>query len=190
MKMGDFTEKDLIRKGYVKQKDGSWKKDKWMTPLETHRHIKKYGQSANKNWSEPAATHTKPSTNQKNTPTQSCIEIPGIVAGLNGSNGLMRQHWSKRKKQKEYYQMIINDHIKQGKARKHTGPVEVQYIGYKSRFMDWDNYASSFKDVGDSLVKTGIIEEDNPKIVKTFIPKQIKCKRNEQRVVIIIKDHE
>ena len=121
-------------------------------------------------------------------PQHSVLVIDGLIAGLNGSKGLMRSHWSNTKKQKELYQTIILQHLKEGKVRNHIGEVTVEYIGYKNRFMDWDNFCSSFKHIGDALVKMKIIADDSPRIVTQFIPNQIKVKQIEQKVVIIIKD--
>ena len=36
------------------------------------------------------------------------------------------------------------------------------------------------KHLGDSLVNCGIIKDDNPKIIKEFIPIQIKVKKKEE----------
>ncbi len=123
-----------------------------------------------------------------NITNTSIITIQGIVQGLNGSTGLMNNHWTNRKKIKQLYCTVIEDHLKAGAAKKHEGKVSIQYIGYKSCFMDWDNYCASFKFLGDGLVKCQVIKDDNPKIVVQFLPDQIKCKRIDQKVVIIIKD--
>ena len=123
-----------------------------------------------------------------NLPNDSVLTIDGLIAGLNGSKGLMRSHWSNTKKQKEIFQSIIAGHLKDNKMRKHIGEVSIEYIGYKTRFMDWDNFCASFKHIGDSLVKMGIIVDDSPKIVTQFIPSQIKVPQIGQKVVVIIKD--
>lgn len=123
-----------------------------------------------------------------NISNTSIIKIQGIVQGLNGSSGLMNNHWTNRKKIKQLYCTVIQDHLKSGAAKKHEGKVTIEYIGYKSAFMDWDNYCASFKFLGDGLVRCGVIKDDSPKIVTQFLPDQVKCKRSEQRVVIIIKD--
>lgn len=123
-----------------------------------------------------------------NKPLESYLTIDGIVAGLNGNKGLMRAHWSSTKRIKDLYRQIIREHFRTNKVRKHEGPVKVTYIGYKSSLMDWDNFCASFKHLGDSLVKEKVIVEDNPKVVQVFIPKQIKCKRAEQKVIVIIED--
>lgn len=115
---------------------------------------------------------------------ETVIIIEGLIAGLNGSDGLMQEHYSKGIKKKKKYQAIIRSQTR----NRHLGQVSITYIGYKSVLMDWDNFAASFKYIGDSLVKTKVIVDDNPKIVRPFIVQQIKCKRKDQRVEIIIKD--
>jgi hypothetical protein len=55
--------------------------------------------------------------------------------------------------------------------------------------MDWDNFAASFKHIGDSLVAAGVIVDDKPAIVTEFLPNQIKIsKRDQQRIEVIIED--
>ncbi len=116
--------------------------------------------------------------------TPSLFVVKGIVHGLNGSNGLLRSHWTKRKKVKEALTAIISCQVKGS----HQGKVRVTYTGYKVSFMDWDNFCSSFKQIGDALVALKVIKDDNPSVIIEFIPKQIKSKRNEQRVEIFIED--
>ena len=115
---------------------------------------------------------------------ETVIIIEGLIAGLNGADGLMREHFRQGIKKKEKYQRLIRSQTK----NRHLGQVSITYIGYKSVLMDWDNFAASFKYLGDSLVKTKVIVDDNPKIVRPFIVQQIKCKRKDQRVEIIIRD--
>lgn len=119
---------------------------------------------------------------------KSTLTIDGIIAGLNGDEGLMRAHWTKIKKIKSLYAEIIRLHLLNGRIRNHEGKVKITYIGYKSRLMDWDNFCSSFKHIGDSLVKAQIITDDKPSVIISFIPQQIKCKRVEQKAVVIIED--
>jgi hypothetical protein len=56
--------------------------------------------------------------------------------------------------------------------------------------MDWDNFSASFKHIGDALVDLGVIVDDKPSIVTQFLPQQIKSKRVDQRVEVIIEDVE
>ena len=112
------------------------------------------------------------------------ISIEGIIPGLNGSDGLIREHWAAAKKRKTKYLYLIRSQTK----NRHKGAVRIQYIGYKSILMDWDNFTASFKHIGDSLVNANVIVDDKPSIVVEFLPKQIKCKRKEQKIVVIIED--
>lgn len=104
------------------------------------------------------------------------ITIPYCLPGLNGSDGLMRAHWSETKKAKDKLVNIISAQAKNA----HLGHVTIEYKRYAHRLMDWDNHCSSFKHVGDSLKKCGIIIDDNPKIVVNFIPKQEQIKMTEK----------
>ena len=113
------------------------------------------------------------------------IEIKGVIPGLNGNDGLIREHWGAAKKRKTKYQLLIRSQTK----NRHTGAVRIQYIGYKSILMDWDNFAASFKHIGDSLVNAKVIVDDKPGIIVQFLPDQIKCKRKDQKIVVIIDDY-
>ena len=114
------------------------------------------------------------------------LTIKGLIPGLNGQHGLIREHWAAGIQRKNLYKVLL----KAQKPKKHKGKVIIRYIGYKTIFMDWDNFGASFKHIGDALVDLGIIVDDKPAIVTQFIPEQIKSKRVDQRVVIIIEDVE
>lgn len=116
---------------------------------------------------------------------ETIIQIDGVVDGLNGKNGLIRQHFHQAKITREKYLFIIMSQTR----NRHKGKVVVEYIGYKIRLMDWDNFSASFKHIGDALVKANVLTDDNPKIIVQFLPEQIKVsKRIEQKVIIKIKD--
>ena len=112
------------------------------------------------------------------------ILIKGIVHGMNGKHGLIREHFRTAKRKKELYKVLIRSQT----TNQHKGKVKIRYIGYKSILMDWDNFAASFKHLGDALVSCKVIIDDKPAIVQEFIPEQIKSTRKEQKVVIIIED--
>ena len=114
------------------------------------------------------------------------LTIEGIVHGMNGKHGLIREHFHAAKKKKEQYKALF---LSQTQNR-HVGRVKITFVGYKAYLMDWDNFAASFKHLGDALVQAGIIKDDNPKIIVEFCPVQIKCKKIEQKVKIIIEDYE
>ena len=113
------------------------------------------------------------------------VIIKGIIPGLNGKQGLIREHFRAAKKRRDLYKVLIRSQT----TNRHKGKVIIRYIGYKSILMDWDNFAASFKHIGDALVSNKVIKDDKPAIVVQFLPEQIKSKRIEQKVVIIIEDY-
>lgn len=110
------------------------------------------------------------------------ITLIGVIRGLNGSGGLMQQHWSKARKEKERFV----ERIKALNPPKFTGQVRITYTRYCNRYMDWDNMVSTGKFPFDALVKCGVLVDDSPKYVVVLIPKQIISKNKDQRSVILI----
>lgn len=121
----------------------------------------------------------------ENGVTYTNIVLSGLTAGMNGDKGLMRQHWAKRGKIRDLYISRLNALD----IMKFQGTVKVTYTRYCSRLMDWDNACASFKILGDCLVHARILQDDSPKIIKEFIPKQIQCKVNEESVEILIEKY-
>lgn len=113
------------------------------------------------------------------------IKIYEKIPGLNGSDGLIREHFHLAKKRKTRYAYTM---ISQTRNR-HKGPVKITYTRYGIKLMDWDNMCASFKHLGDALVLSGIITDDNASLVKKFYPHQVKIRhRKDQKVVIEIED--
>lgn len=111
------------------------------------------------------------------------IRLPYLMPGLNGPDGLMRQHYRDAARKRE----SLAWEIKQQKIGSTIyEPIRVTYIRHTERLMDWDNACASFKYIGDAMIEAGIIGDDSPKVIAEFIPRQIKCKREEQRTEIII----
>jgi hypothetical protein len=108
------------------------------------------------------------------------------IPGLNGNDGLIREHYRKAMQRKDnYYYLLLTQN-----QPKFKGEVEIIYTRYTTRLMDWDNHCASFKHIGDALVKIGTIEDDNPKIVVKFIPKQVKVSsKKEECVIIVVSKH-
>jgi hypothetical protein len=79
------------------------------------------------------------------------ITIKGIVPGLNGKHGLIREHFRNAKKRKNLYTILCREQ----NPNKHPGKVIIHYIGYKSVLMDWDNFSASFKHIGDAPASRG-----------------------------------
>ncbi len=110
------------------------------------------------------------------------ITLAGVISGLNGGSGLMRQHWAVAKKVKEQFVSriaVLN-------PPKFPDIVRVTFTRYTIRFSDWDNMVSTGKHVFDSLVKNGVLVDDSPKYIVDFLPKQVKCRRKDQRTEILI----
>ena len=111
------------------------------------------------------------------------IHLPYLMPGLNGSDGLIRQHFRDAAKLKERLAWEIRA---QRRGVTIAQPVRVTYTRYTASLMDWDNACASFKHIGDALIAAGILADDSPKIIAEFLPRQVKCKRAEQRTEILI----
>lgn len=110
------------------------------------------------------------------------IKVKELTPSL---NKWQRMHWGKRSKIKEQWIWLI----KEQKPKKHPESVHITYTRVSSRKMDLDNVGGSFKAIGDALVKCGIIEDDNPDIVKSLTLKWEKAKsQKEQYSLIEIED--
>lgn len=113
------------------------------------------------------------------------FKIPFLTSGLNGDEGLIRQHFRAAKKVKDRLHLLFLSQ----RPRCHSPidkSIRLTYIRYTSRFMDWDNACASFKHIGDALQSALILSNDSPDIIKEFVPKQVKCRQTEQRTEIII----
>lgn len=111
----------------------------------------------------------------------SIFEIQEKVPGLNGENGLIREHFHAAKKRKLHYIDLIKSQMK----HKHQGTVMITYSRYTCQLMDWDNHCASFKHLGDALVACEVIEDDKPSVVTDFIPMQFKVKKRSEEKIII-----
>jgi len=113
------------------------------------------------------------------------ITFPGKIAGLNGTGGLLNTHWTKRKKLRDQYIWLV----KQLTKNKHEGAVKFTLTRYSTGVvMDYDNLVSTGKGLTDSLVRAGVIKDDKPEIIKVREYHQVKCKKGEQKTVILIED--
>lgn len=113
------------------------------------------------------------------------LTFPGNLPGNNGPKGILRMHWAKKRKfiQRLFYL------VKSMTKNKHAGPVGFKLIRYSTgRLMDMDNLVSTGKFPTDTIVMAGVIIDDKPEIIQKREYEQIKCKKGEQRTVIIITD--
>ena len=100
------------------------------------------------------------------------IIIPGKFPSLNefiAANRVRKGSWSKGNDMKQKSQAAIMPHIKKT-IKKPLGTIHLCYHFYEeSTRRDCDNVASYFiKVFQDSLVKTGLLPDDNQKYIKSF----------------------
>lgn len=113
------------------------------------------------------------------------LSIPRLLPGLNGKDGLIRQHYHNAAKVKAQL-------LAQVKAKKSGtfGNARVRVICtrfYCGAAMDFDNAAASFKHLMDAIVKAGIIADDGPEIIDEWTVRQIRVeKRNLQKMQVEI----
>jgi Holliday junction resolvase RusA-like endonuclease len=110
------------------------------------------------------------------------IFLSGLTKGMNGSKGVMQMHWAKAAKEKKMWVSRIENL----KPPCLTGQVKITFTKHCSRLMDWDNFYSSFKFIGDALVKAKVIEDDSPLIIVELIGKQKKVQQKMQQMEIFI----
>lgn len=114
------------------------------------------------------------------------LTLQYLTPGLNGTDGLMRQHFRDAGKLKDKIKWDILAQRPPSGFRCLKGPVRVVYTRYTSALMDWDNAAASFKHIGDALQSAGVLLDDSPDVIAEFIPKQVKCKMKDRRTEIEI----
>jgi hypothetical protein len=89
--------------------------------------------------------------------------------GPNGPGGFLRQHWARRKRQKDDLELVLRAAINSSESRpiRFKGKVRIEYQrSYFTRPMDPDNLTASIKPLQDVLVRLGIIEDDSPEHVE------------------------
>lgn len=107
---------------------------------------------------------------------------PDMPPSLNGNNGLLRMHWTKRKSIKEKFHYLI----KNQKPKKIEDKCILTMVNYYIMPSDWDNMISRLKIIADVLVDMEIIKDDNPSVIIDFIPKQVRvCKKLDVRLEFI-----
>jgi hypothetical protein len=110
------------------------------------------------------------------------ITLAGLAPGLNGSEGLIREHWIAGGKRRDAY--VVR--IKGLNPPSFKTPVKLTYTRHCSKFSDWDNAAASFKKLGDALQLAGVLMNDSPEFIVEFTLKQVKARQKDQRMEIFI----
>lgn len=111
--------------------------------------------------------------------------FPGRIAGMNGKGGLIRTHWTQKKKMKEQYLWMVRQQTK----NQHPGTVRLELIRHSAGVeMDYDNLVATGKNLVDSIVEAGVIKDDKQSIIIERDYRQVKCKILDQKTVIRITD--
>lgn len=115
------------------------------------------------------------------SPVAQEMTFAGVVPGLNGSGGLLRMHWSKRKA----LGGLHGWQVRSAQLRPMAGPVRLELIRYSAGGqMDYDNLVSTGKSILDAIVRSGILPDDNPQVITERTYTQVRCRPAEQRTVI------
>jgi hypothetical protein len=109
------------------------------------------------------------------------ITINEVAPMLNGSSGLKNIHFRNYMKLRDKWVWLIRS----ATTNKHKGVVKITYTRSSVMAPDWDNLCASFKPIGDALVSNGVITDDCPTVVLTFIPRYRKAKNNKDLITII-----
>lgn len=114
------------------------------------------------------------------------IKIPIEVISR---NKLDRQHWSKKTKLRNMYQLLIRNQMKLNKIKKvEPGAVcNLVVIGYRKRELDFDNFVGGCKQLIDACSQEQYIWDDDTKHlgIPTFI--QRKCEKGVEPYTMILR---
>jgi len=114
------------------------------------------------------------------------ITFPGVVPGNNGPRGLLRSHWTRRRKLLTGYEWVL----RAANPIPMSGPVRLELTRYSvGTAMDYDNLVSTGKLLIDALVEGGILPDDNPQVIAERAYTQVRISDNQaQRTVIRLTD--
>jgi hypothetical protein len=104
------------------------------------------------------------------------LEFDELPPGLNGKTGLLRMHWTVRRQLMQRWLVLVRRALEDSPVthfdREH--PCTIIAVRRSKRLMDWDNFGASLKPVLDGLVKTGVLSDDSPKVVRALTLRQLK----------------
>lgn len=110
---------------------------------------------------------------KRETLTRLTVTLPRLLPGLNGKDGLMRQHFRAATSAKdELLAWAKSQRLGTFGAARVTVICTRHYCGNP---MDFDNAAASFKHLLDALVKAGVIADDGPRIIDAMTFRQVRC---------------
>lgn len=86
----------------------------------------------------------------------------GNVPGNNGKNGLIRMKTKAKLELKKRFFWTTREQTR----NRHLGAVRLELIRHGLQVMDYDNLVSTGKLLIDAIVKTGVLSDDNPDVIK------------------------
>ena len=114
------------------------------------------------------------------------VDLTRLLPGLNGKDGLIRQHYRQATKVKDELLSEIKSRYK-GVT---FGAQRVNVVctrHYCGTPMDFDNASSSFKHLMDAIVKAGLIADDGPGTIDSWTVRQVRVgKRLDQKMEVKI----
>lgn len=123
------------------------------------------------------------------------LVIPELPIGMNSSGsgrhrrkGLLGMHWTARQEYFGSWYWKIAAAVAESGWPRFTGAVRITITRYSVEAMDWDNYGSSLKPVMDGLIKSQVIQDDNPSIVTKLELAQAQCRSSDRRIQIDIEE--
>lgn len=110
------------------------------------------------------------------------IAFNEVVPGNNGAGGLLRSHWTRKRRLLASYEWVV------GAARlaPMLGPVRLELVRYSiGPSMDYDNLVSTGKLLVDAIVRCGILPDDKPAVIAERDYRQVRTNdKASQRTVI------
>ncbi len=101
-----------------------------------------------------------------------------------------RAHWAtKLKMKKEWRRIICATLLQHGHRKTPTGHRTVYITSYRGKILDQMNLVGGAKGLADSLVELHLLRDDCPTYA-TFVFRQEKCKRDDERTVIEIEGND
>ena len=110
------------------------------------------------------------------------IVFPGWVPGMNGKDGLIRMHHTKKTALRNAYFYEIRSTT----TNQHKGPVRLELVRHSiGREMDYDGLVSTGKLLIDALVNAKVLPDDNPGIIAQREYTQTKAINQKSQMTVI-----
>jgi hypothetical protein len=105
------------------------------------------------------------------------LHIPAVPPGPNGPRGMLRSHWTKRRKIRDEWYYLVHSAVTDAQAWNYQGsgnPVEVHIHQCRKRLMDQDNLVASCKVILDVLKMMDLIMDDSPQWLTLTVTQEVR----------------